>query len=147
MTVATTIEMVRDLLIGADTTIFTDEWIQRQIDQGMYAIDIAIAMADSQASLYASKTDLKVGSISISGSQKAAAWQALKANLILRKNTGAGLPNDGSSSATGLVGIGGGVLTGASISDMEATVANPDAVPSQFEIGQFDNPTSNPTGV
>jgi hypothetical protein len=147
MAVPTTVDMVRDLLLGADQTLFDDAYIQRQIDQGMTAIDIAIMIADSQASLYAAKQDIKVGPISLSNSQKSAAWQSIKKNLIYRKNVGAGLPNDGSATSGGSVGIGGGALLGASIQQMEAIAQNPDRTPNQFEIGQFDNPPSNPSGA
>lgn len=148
MTVPTTVDMVRDLLIGADISIFTDEYIQRQIDQGMYAIDIAVMIAESQASMFASKADIKVGSLALSNSQKAQAWMGIKKNLIYRKQTDSGLPNDGSSSAgSGLVGVGAGVVTGSSVQTMQSNVDNPDRVPNQFEVGQFDNPPTNPTGV
>ena len=42
MAIPTTVDMVRDLLIGADQSVFDDAYIQRQIDNGMNAIDIAI---------------------------------------------------------------------------------------------------------
>ena len=114
MAIPTTVDMVRDLLIGADQSVFDDAYIQRQIDNGMNAIDIAIMIAESSASLYATKQDLKVGPISLSNSQKAQAWMDIKKNLIYRKNLGAGLPPDGSASSGGLVTVGGGVQTGPS---------------------------------
>ena len=147
MAVPTTIDMVRDLLIGADSSIFTDEYIQRAIDGGMNAIDIAIMIAESSASLYANKQDLKVGPISLSNSQKAQAWMGIKKNLILRKQTGSGLPNDGSATSGGLAGLATGTLTGASIQTMEALATSADRTPNIFEVGQFDNPTTNPSGA
>lgn len=145
MTVPTTIVMVRDLLLGADETVFDDAFIQRQIDQGLTAIDIAIMIAESSASLYAVKQDLKIGPIALSNSQKAKAWMGIKKNLIFRKNTGSGLPNDGSANS-GLVSVGGGVQTGVSIQTMNTVSNDPNRAPNQFEIGQFDNPDSSPTG-
>jgi len=147
MTVETTVTMVRDLLLGVDSSVFDDAFIQRQIDQGMYAIDIAILMAESQASLYASKVDMKVGSLAMSNSQRAQTWMAIKKNLIYRKQTGSGLPNDGSATSGGSIGIAAGTVTGSSITTMEAVANDPDRTPNQFELGQFDNPATNPTGV
>lgn len=146
MTVPTTIQMVRDLLLGADQTNFDDAYIQRQIDQGLTAIDIAIMIAESSASLYATKQDLKIGPIGLSNSQKSKAWMEIKKNLIFRKNTGSGLPNDGSASS-GLVSVGGGVQTGVSVQTMRQVSDDSNRAPNQFEIGQFDNPTSSPTGT
>ncbi len=124
------IALARTMLPGLPASI-TDDQIGDLIDN--YAgsvIDAAIALADSAASLYASKADIKVGSISISNSQKAKAWQALKDNLIKRKLTGAGGGPAGSASLAA-AGIAGASLTG-------------EAVPTQFWVGQFDNP---PLGV
>ena len=146
MAIPTTVDMVRDLLIGADQSVFDDAYIQRQIDNGMNAIDIAIMIAESSASLYATKQDLKVGPISLSNSQKAKAWMDIKNNLIYRKNLGAGLPPDGSASSGGLVTVGGGVQTGVSVQTMNSVSNDPNRAPNQFELGQFDNPTSSPTG-
>ena len=146
MIIPTTVDMVRDLLIGADQSIFDDAYIRRQIDNGMNAIDTAIMIAESSASLYATKQDLKVGPISLSNSQKAKAWMDIKKNLIYRKNIGAGLPNDGSSLSGGSVSLGGGVQTGVSRQGMRSTSANPDRADNQFELGQFDNPNGAPTG-
>lgn len=146
MAIPTTVDMVRDLLLGADATLFDDAYIQRQIDNGMNAIDIAIMIAESSASLYATKQDLKVGPISLSNSQKAQAWMDIKKNLIYRKNLGAGLPPDGSASSGGLVTVGGGVQTGVSVQTMQSVSNDPNRAPNQFELGQFDNPPSDPTG-
>ncbi|QAY01991.1 hypothetical protein VpaJT1_62 [Vibrio phage VpaJT_1] len=147
MAVPTTVQMVRDLLIGADATTFDDAYIQRAIDGGMNAIDIAIMIAESSASLYATKQDLKVGPISLSNSQKAKAWMGIKKNLIMRKQTGSGLPNDGSATSGGLAGLATGTLTGASVQAMNARADDPDRTPNQFEIGQFDNPPTSPSGA
>lgn len=146
MKIPTTVDMVRDLLIGADSSIFDDAYIQRQITNGMCAIDIAIMIAESSGSLYATKQDLKVGPISLSNSQKAKAWMDIKKNLIFRKNTGAGLPPDGSDTGSGLVTVGGGAMTGVSRQKMQEVSGDSNRAPNQFEIGQFDNPPTNPTG-
>lgn len=144
--IATTIQMVRDLLIGADQTTFNDEYIQRQIDYGMNAVDIAIMIAESQASIYASKANMRAEGLSIDKSKQADTWMAIKRNLIARKATGAGLPPDGSSRGTA-VGFAGGKLTGSSKSEMETIASNRDRTPNQFELGQFDNPPSNPAAA
>lgn len=144
--IATTIDMVRDLLLGADQNTFDDAYIQRQIDYGMNAVDIAIMVAESQASIYASKANMRAEGLSIDKSKQADTWMAIKKNLLLRKATGAGLPPDGSNRGTA-VGFAGGKVTGSSKSEMEALTANKDRTPNQFELGQFDNPPSNPAAA
>lgn len=143
MAIPTTIQMVRDLLIGADSTVFDDDYITRQIDQGLVAVDIAIMIAESAASLVAGETDMRIGPLSDSASQEAKAWLSIKKNLIYRKETGAGLPNDGSASFA--IGLGVGVNPGSSRQGMRARTDNPDRTENQFETGQFDNPPTNPS--
>lgn len=109
---------------------FTDEEIGSLLDSPMSVIDVAIFIADAYLAQYASESGrLTVGPITIDDGTAYQAWNKLKLDLILRKNQGAGVP--GSGGVSPLVAMGGAVVSGVS--------------PSQFWVGQFDNPpvTSN----
>lgn len=116
-----TVQGVRFLIAVPD---LPDEQIQYLIDAGYTSdIDVAIALCDYMASLSANSTDIKVGPISLSGSQSTIAWDKIKKDLILRKTLGVGVPDGGSSF---LVCAGPAVLTG--------------VAPPVVRRGQFDNP-------
>jgi hypothetical protein len=116
-----TVQGVRYLVAVPD---LPDEQIQYLIDGGYTSdIDVAIALCDYMASLVANSTDIKVGPISLSGSQSADAWNKIKKDLILRKNLGAGVPGGGFGA---LMGAGSVTLTG--------------VAPPVIRRGQFDNP-------
>lgn len=132
-----TVQGVR-YLIDISQTDVPDANIQYLIDNGYTSdIDIAIALCDYMASKAASSTDIKVGPISLSGSQTADAWNKIKKDLILRKNSGAGVPG-GNGSFGVEMGAGGVTLTG--------------RMPPQIVRGQMDNPpvpytSMNPGGL
>lgn len=116
-----TIQGVRFLIAVPD---LQDEQIQYLIDAGYPSdIDVAIALCDYMSSLAANSTDIKVGPISLSGSQSAEAWDKIKKDLILRKTLGVGVPGSGSGI---LVSVSPVVLTG--------------IAPPVIRRGQFDNP-------
>lgn len=106
-----------------------DEQIQWYIDNGYQTdIDIAIALCDYQLSTVNGSGDSKritVGPITLESSDSVLNWDRLKRDLILRKNTGAGLP--GGSGAFNDLGIGSAVLTG-------------QGMPPAIQRGQFNNP-------
>lgn len=106
-----------------------DEQIQWYIDNGYQTdIDIAIALCDYQLSTINGSGDSKritVGPITLESSDSVLNWDRLKRDLILRKNTGAGLP--GGSGAFNDLGIGSAVLTG-------------QGMQPAIQRGQFNNP-------
>lgn len=106
-----------------------DEQIQWYIDNGYQTdIDIAIALCDYQLSTVNGLGDSKritVGPITLESSDSVLNWDRLKRDLILRKNTGAGLP--GGSRMFNDLGIGSAVLTG-------------QGMQPAIQRGQFNNP-------
>ena len=85
---AITVEGIRNLINVPD---ISDETIQWYIDNGYTnPLSICIALCDYMASLVSNDTDIKVGPISLSGSDAAKAWNLLKKDFILRLNTGSG---------------------------------------------------------
>ena len=115
-------------LVNIDPSIVSDSEIEAYADDGyIYAIDVAIALCDYMATLDSSATsDIKVGPISIKKAESSRNWQLIKKNLILRKNTGAGVPGDGGVGLAGLTTTASATQTG----DTQ----------SQVYVGQFDNP-------
>lgn len=111
-------------LVNIDAEIVSDEFIEAYADDGYTsAIDVAIALCDYMATRSVSDTNrITVGPITIQRASDSTNWQAIKKNLILRKNSGAGVPGG----SGGLYAIGGATQTG--------------VAPSQNYIGQFDNP-------
>lgn len=130
---AITVDGIRNLINVPD---ITDEQIQWYIDNGYTnPLSICIALCDYMASLVSNDTDIKVGPISLNGSDAAKAWNLLKKDFILRLNTG----TDPGGSAFGMgFGVGGVTLTG-------------QGMPPAIQRGQFDNPPvtleSNSTGI
>ena len=106
-----------------------DEQIQWYIDNGYETdIDIAIAICDfmlSKSNVSGNTERITVGPITLQSSNSSSDWDRLKRDLILRKNTGAGLP--GGSGAFNDLGIGSAVLTGR-------------GMPPAIQRGQFNNP-------
>lgn len=106
-----------------------DEQIQWYIDNGYETdIDIAIAICDfmlSKSNVSGNTERITVGPITLQSSNSSLDWDRLKRDLILRKNTGAGLP--GGSSFANDLGIGSAVLTGG-------------GMPPAIQRGQFNNP-------
>ncbi|MBB5411902.1 hypothetical protein HDG34_005868 [Paraburkholderia sp. HC6.4b] len=123
MASASDIALVRTLLPGVPATV-TDAQIGGLLDAPMAVIDVAIALADSMASLYANKVNIRVGSISINNSDIAKSWQSLKRNLIFRKQTDSGVPG----------------ASGASIGGAGVAVMSGGQIPRKFVDGQLDNP-------
>ena len=117
-----TVDGIRNLINVPD---ISDETIQWYIDNGYTnPLSICIALCDYMASLVSNDTDIKVGPISLSGSDAAKAWNLLKKDFILRLNTG----TDPGGSGFGLgFGVGGITLTG-------------QGMPPAIQRGQFDNP-------
>lgn len=119
---AITVEGIRYLISVPDVT---DEQIQWYIDNGYTnPLSICIALCDYMASLVSNDTDIKVGPISLDGSDAAKAWNMLKKDFILRLNTGA---DSGGGLFGAFMGVGGATLTGA-------------GMPPAIQRGQFDNP-------
>lgn len=112
-----------------DVPDIPDEQIQWYIDNGYQTdIDIAIAICDfmlSRSNVSGNTERITVGPITLQNSNSSQDWDRLKRDLILRKNTGAGLP-DGPGAFNDL-GIGSAVLTGRG---MEPAI----------QRGQFNNP-------
>lgn len=113
-------------LVFIDPAIISDSEIEAYADDGYtVAIDVAIAIADWMATQTAGSSEsIKVGPITIQSAGSSQNWQAIKDNLIKRKNLGID-PGSGLGLA-GLTFPGGVTLTG----DFE----------SQVSVGQFDNP-------
>lgn len=106
-----------------------DEQIQWYIDNGYETdIDIAIAICDfmlSKSNVSGNTERITVGPITLQSSNSSSDWDRLKRDLILRKNTGAGLP--GGSLLNSDLGVGSTVLTGGGIQPA-------------IQRGQFNNP-------
>ena len=121
-----TVQGVKYLIHAPD---IPDEQIQWYIDNGYESdIDIAIAICDfmlSKSNVTGNTERITVGPITLQSSNSSSDWDRLKRDLILRKNTGAGLP--GGSLFTGDLGVGGTVLTGG-------------GMPPAVQRGQFNNP-------
>lgn len=119
---AITVEGIRYLISVPDVT---DEQIQWYIDNGYTnPLSICVALCDYMASIASNDTDIKVGPISLSGSQSAEAWNKLKKDFILRINTGT---DSGGGLLGAFMGVGGATLTG---TGMQPAI----------QRGQFDNP-------
>lgn len=112
-----------------DVPDIPDEQIQWYIDNGYQTdIDIAIAICDfmlSRSNVSGNTERITVGPITLQNSNSSQDWDRLKRDLILRKNTGAGLP--GGSGVFNDLGIGSAVLTGQGM------------LPA-IQRGQFNNP-------
>ena len=125
MASAADIALVKLQFKGRDDFDLTDDEIGTVIDATGSVIDACIFIADIYVSRYAANSSrLTVGPITIDDTNASSDWAALKQNFILRKNQGAGVPGSGGRSP--LIAMGGAVLSGVS--------------PSQFWVGQFDNP-------
>lgn len=113
-------------LVNIDPAVVSDADIEAYADDGYTsAIDVAIALCDWMATRTVDGSEsIKVGPITIQSASGSQNWQAIKDNLIKRKNLGIG-PGGGLGLA-GLTFPGGATLTG----DFE----------SQVSVGQFDNP-------
>lgn len=119
-----TVQGIRYLISVPDVT---DEQIQWYIDNGYTnPLSICVALCDYMASLASGDTDIKVGPISLSGSQAAEAWNMLKKDFILRMNTGTDTGGGGSLNSP-FMGVGGVTLTG-------------QGMPPAIQRGQMDNP-------
>lgn len=112
-----------------DVPDIPDEQIQWYIDNGYQTdIDIAIAICDfmlSRSNVSGNTESITVGPITLKNSNSSQDWDRLKRDLILRKNTGAGLP--GGSGTFNDLGIGSAVLTG-------------QGMQPSIQRGQFNNP-------
>lgn len=112
-----------------DVPDIPDEQIQWYIDNGYQTdIDIAIAICDfmlSRSNVSGNTERITVGPITLQNSNSSLDWDRLKRDLILRKNTGAGLP--GGSGVFNDLGIGSAVLTG-------------QGMQPAIQRGQFNNP-------
>jgi len=117
------------LFFNGNSTIqsnWTDEQIATLVDTGMTAIDCAIFIVDTTMSQYSTKPNIKVGPIALDWRAVIEGLNKLKLDLLLRKNQGAGDPDNplrGSNSRR----IGGAVFTGG-------------CIPRKFNDGEFNNP-------
>lgn len=121
-----TVQGVRYII---DVPNIPDDQIQWYIDNSYQSdIDIAIAICDfmlSRSNVSGNTERITVGPITLQNSNSSNDWDRLKRDLILRKNTGAGLP--GGQGAFSDIGIGSAVLTGAGMQPA-------------IQRGQFNNP-------
>lgn len=109
---------------------FTDEEIGSLLDSGMGVLGTMVFIADAYMAQYATESEsLKVGPISIDSSEAYKAWDLLKKDLILRFNSGIGVPGvNPMASGLGIAGANSGPV-----------------VADSFWVDQFGNPpATNP---
>lgn len=104
---------------------FTDEEIGSLLDSGMGVLGTMVFIADAYMAQYATESEsLKVGPISIDSSEAYKAWDLLKKDLILRFNSGIGVPGVNPMAAgLGIAGANSGPV-----------------VADSFWVNQFGNP-------
>lgn len=108
-----------------DDFTWTDDEIQSLLDTGMGVIGAIVFICDSYLTKYATESDtIKVGPITIDSSEAYKAWDTLKRDMILRWQTGIGVP---------------GVSPGSTLTAVAGASTGP-VVADQFFVGQFDNP-------
>lgn len=109
-----------------ENPLLSDEEITAKIAEGASILMTSAELADSIAARYARRVSISIDGASFSYGELSRSYSALAQRLRARATN-----EDG--------GLGSPVVTGISISDMDAVDANTDRVPSQFKIGQFDN--------
>lgn len=125
MATPTDIALVRLNFKWRDDFDLTDPEITSLLDAPMSVIDVCIWICDMYMARYTSEGGrITVGPITLDDSGTANAWNKLKLDLLARKNQGAGVPGTGGGSP--LVAVGGASLGC--------------TTPSEFWVGQFDNP-------
>ena len=126
---STPLDETRFLIGDTDSTapLFMDGEINGNLSIYGTPIDAAIALATAQAAKYARKATMSVDGFSVDYTDLAKAMTALAYQLRRQKSERPG--------ANGAPFVG-----GVSISDMIGNDENTDRVPSQFRIGEDDDP-------
>lgn len=123
------LDKVRLAIGDTDSTnpLFSDEEINAQLAIYGSVLETAATFAESAAAKYARMVNISVDGLSTSYSDLARNFANLAERLRAR-------------AAEELAGLGVPVVNGISVSEMQAVDENQDRVPSQFKVGQFDNP-------
>lgn len=96
---------------------------------------VAAVLAEQRAALSAAKTSITVDGLSVARSDETKAWLALGARLRAQ-----GMVNGGVIGGAAIAGL--PVVTGVSVSEMEAVDANTDRPESAFRMGMMSNPAA-----